>query len=443
MSTKSGNQKTVFPNRSSVLRALFVTPILLLALALSSCNDSYPNYNATVDKLLGQSNVELAHALSRPTIDYVNTVAFVNDTLLAVGGIDSVYFVDVRDPAMPAVISVFNIPDKTDNFSIPVMSMDGYVYATIGDWFTGTLFVIDIREPTSPLEANRIEHGVRGRGWVAEDGYLYIGSALGFGVQIWDASVPSDPSMLGVYYPAQARVGLDEIDSSYRLPPVLATPRQIAAEKALGDFSAYDDPAACDDWYNGDVKAVDFEDGLLYVAAGHAGCEEKGGVQNWSLIDEGGLWIVDVSNPAEPVPIGFLPMGDVSIYDVKVAGNYAYLAASVEGLKIVDVSDPVKPTLVGGHDTPVAANAVAVEDDVAYLMDWNTVQIFDVANPAKPVRIGMMAEDFYSLRDIAVRAGYIYLTGNNYGLPESSFYVLRLIDPQARPGELLWGASSD
>ena len=64
MITKSGSQKTVVPNRSSVLRPLFVTPILLLVLAFSGCNDSYPNYNATVDKLLGQSNVELVHALS-------------------------------------------------------------------------------------------------------------------------------------------------------------------------------------------------------------------------------------------------------------------------------------------------------------------------------------------------------------------------------------------
>lgn len=451
MLTQPANQKTVVPNRSGVLRALLGAPMLLLALALSGCTEPFPNYYRVVDRLYRQSNVELMHALPRPATDGPikygsDSVAFVNDTTLAVGATDSVYFVDVRDPATPTVISVFNFPDMADPRSSTVMPMDGYVYASARDRATKTrtLFVIDIREPTSPKEVHR--QGVRTGGWVAEDGYLYRVSILSFGVQIWDAwdaSRPSDLSMLGVYYPPQARLGLDQIDPIYRLPPVTVTPRQVAAERALGAFSANEDPAACDDWYRGRVGDVDVEDGLLYVGVGDAGCVDPQG--EWHLMDEGGLWIVDVGNPAEPIPLGFQPLGDLylSIDDITVVGNYAYLAVSVGGLQIVDVSDPTKPALVGGHATPYSTSAIAVEDDIAYVADFDSVQVFDVANPAKPVRIGMMTDDFYRLSDIAVRAGYIYLTGYNYRFLESSFYVLRLLDPQARPSELIWGASSD
>ena len=172
-----------------------------------------------------------------------------------------------------------------------------------------------------------------------------------------------------------------------------------------------------------------------------AGCVDEGRV--WRKMDDGGLWIVDVGNPEEPVPIGFLPMGKVTISDVTVDGHYVYLAMSAKSLKIVDVSDPARPVLVGGHATPGLSRAVTVEDGVAYVLDSDSVQVFNVANPAKPVRIGMMSGNFYLLGDIAVRANHVFLAGQNYDYWESKIFVLRLIDPQARPEELLWGASSD
>ena len=442
MSADSKNQVPVAPIRSGMPNALIVASILLLVLALSGCADGYPNYYIAVDKMLGQSNVELVLSLPIPTKFPASSVAVVSDTVLAVEAHDSVYFVDVHDQGEPDVIGVYNLPYRSQSWFVSIMSMDGYVYATGGDRLAKKLFVIDAREPTSPQEVNRVEHGVRGRGLAAEDGHLYFASALGLGVQIWNANEPSDPSMVSVYYPPQARVGLDRIDPSYRLPPVVATSRQVAAERALGAFSANGDAASCDDWYGGHVNGADVENGLLYLVVGHTSCQNKQEHKNRQMIDEGGLWIVDIAIPAEPVPIGFLPMGNAFFKDVTVDDGYAYVATVTEGLSIVDVSDPVEPVLVGGHDTPTDATSVAVEEKIAYVLDRNTVQIFDVADPTDPVRIGMMADGFYLLRNFAVRSKYIFLIGPNHELPGINFFVLRLIDPEARPEELLWGVSS-
>ncbi len=442
MSAKSGNQRTVAANRTGVLRAPLVMLILLLAAVLSGCTEGYPNYYITVDQMLGQSNVELVHALPKPTQNYASRVALVNDTALAVGTNKSVYFVDTRDPADPAVISVIEVPDSNDRFSIDLMAADGYIYATDGDRFDSSMFVIDIREPASPQLVNRIEEGVRGRGWVAEGGYLYIHSALLLGIQIWDATESSAPFVAGVYYPPQSRVDLESVHPSYNLPPVMVTARQVEAEKALGDFSANNDLPVCDDPYGGSVSGADVEDGLLYILVGNAFCIDQ--YRKRHIVDESGLWVVDVRNPAEPLPLGFLSMGDAFLEDITVAGDYAYLAALTDGLIIVDISDPTQPVLVGGHATPEGAYGVAVEEQIAYTMDRSNVQVFDVANPAKPVRIGMMAEGFHSLEDIVVHAGYIYVIGQNYATTSgSNLFVLRLIDPEARPEELLWGVSSD
>ncbi|NIV33635.1 MAG: hypothetical protein GWN58_30570, partial [Anaerolineae bacterium] len=45
---------------------------------------------------------------------------------------------------------------------------------------------------------------------------------------------------------------------------------------------------------------------------------------------------------------------------VAVAGEYAYLAEGMEGLRIIDISDPAAPTEAGYYETPGIAMGVAV-----------------------------------------------------------------------------------
>ena len=50
----------------------------------------------------------------------------------------------------------------------------------------------------------------------------------------------------------------------------------------------------------------------------------------------------------------------VSAYGVAVSGNYAYVADYGAGLRVVDVSNPANPVEVGYYDTPDCAIGVAV-----------------------------------------------------------------------------------
>src|ERR1035437_8707253 len=56
-------------------------------------------------------------------------------------------------------------------------------------------------------------------------------------------------------------------------------------------------------------------------------------------------------------------------YDVKVVGNRAYLALREGGLAVLDVSNPASPVRLGGYDTSGFANGVAVSGTVAYVTD--------------------------------------------------------------------------
>jgi hypothetical protein len=54
---------------------------------------------------------------------------------------------------------------------------------------------------------------------------------------------------------------------------------------------------------------------------------------------------------------------------VVVRDGHAYVAAGDGGLRVVDISDPTSPIEIGYYDTPGWAQEVALADDYIYLAD--------------------------------------------------------------------------
>ena len=108
--------------------------------------------------------------------------------------------------------------------------------------------------------------------------------------------------------------------------------------------------------------------------------------RNWSA----GMAVFDISEPAEPRQIGFMPVEGTGLHRIwYVGGRWAYASAMMEGfsdyiLVTIDMADPTKPAIVGRYWLPgmnLAAGEVAnwplptgryglhhavVQDDVAY-----------------------------------------------------------------------------
>ncbi len=71
---------------------------------------------------------------------------------------------------------------------------------------------------------------------------------------------------------------------------------------------------------------------------------------------------------------------------VKVAGNYAYVACRQGGLQVVDVSNPAQPVLVGSYDTSGYATTVDVSGTQCVVSSGSGgVYLFDIATPQTPV----------------------------------------------------------
>lgn len=146
----------------------------------------------------------------------------------------------------------------------------------------------------------------------------------------------------------------------------------------------------------------------------------------------GGLHIYDLSNPAVLQEVGYLhttPFG----WDVEASGGIAYVthSASVEwegGLWIVDVSDPTDPFELARIGTDYTVEAVAVAGDYIYTAYANTFRIIDIRDPANPVEVGTVGLGFSGVDKITLSGEFAYLV---IGLGDIvSIDISNPVDPQ-------------
>ena len=124
----------------------------------------------------------------------------------------------------------------------------------------------------------------------------------------------------------------------------------------------------------------------------------------------GGLRIVDVSDPASPRLRGSYAMEMAP--SVEVSNDHAYIAAG-EGLHVVDLSDLDHPTQVGY--LAGAATYVKIQGRYAYVstgVSWAGMylRIVDIADPAAPVQVGEIRVGTYRM---SVSGSRVYTLGLN------------------------------
>jgi hypothetical protein len=137
----------------------------------------------------------------------------------------------------------------------------------------------------------------------------------------------------------------------------------------------------------------------LFVSGNYAYITDKQGGDGTQ-----GLWIVDVSDKANPVLEGFA--ATTNPQSVEVSGNYAYVADEDGGLRVIDVSDKSNPFIVTTLFGTETVKDVSLYDTNAYVIadtGWGTtadgMHVIDISNPASPSTITTFDSpyDFYKL----------------------------------------------
>jgi hypothetical protein len=342
-----------------------------------------------------------------------------------------------------------------------------YAYVSTGDELT----VLDLQDPSNPRRVGRLllPHGV---GHIAAaDHCLYLAGRDG--LRIVDVADPARPVLVGDY----PEPYVDRVVVSGRYAYLSgASLRILDVTEPLSPVEAGRFGLSGPEGPTGSVAAV--AGGYAYTVYTRPRSEKS---------PAGGLRIVDVSNPAQPVEVGHLLL-EQPIIDLAVAGSHAYLLSGAHGypgsgwdwgrlrvvdlsdpqsprevalehaaewhgqrlaaagrylylvrpapdgqtaaLTVLDVADPGRPVAVAGHEglqPPITAAALAGER--LYLATGGGLAIVDVARPTAPVGLGMYRRETGLERPLA--ADGVALAGRYVGVAagESGLLVVDLADP--------------
>lgn len=148
------------------------------------------------------------------------------------------------------------------------------------------------------------------------------------------------------------------------------------------------------------------------------------------------LSIYSLDNPAAPQLLGELSLG-YFLSDLAISGQYAYVLKEEGGMRVVDISDPSNPAEVGYLDLGVDdASIIAVAGDFAYLGTWNgKVFMADISTPQSPVDLGSYDTPLVEISDIKIAGNRVYISDSDAGIRILRNTLLTGIEPPA-PGSL-------
>jgi hypothetical protein len=227
-------------------------------------------------------------------------------------------------------------------------------------------------------------------------------------------------------------LGLSVVSVADPAHPAVVGRCSTSAEGARG-VAASGDYAYVMDFSNALLRVVSVADPTQPVEVGR--CSTRGPAYSAAasgdyvyVPDTGGLSVFSVADPAHPVQVGNCGSGEWGAYQVKVAGDYAYVGAMYDGLRVVSVEDPTDPVEVAYM--PGYVRALAASDAYVYACFGSSFRVISVADPAHPTEVGRLDLMTSPKEDVTVTHGYAFVATWDWGLR-----VISVSDP-TRPVEV-------
>ena len=353
-----------------------------------------------------------------------------NDLCLAVANHGFV-ILDLADPVNPTIKASI-----TQFWSSGIITDDRFAYLV--DDIEGVR-IYDIYDPSNPQQVGLVPTSIGGFEFsveeiternitIAED-ILYIPDQS-YGLTIVDINDPSQPIRVGEY-----------------MTPV---PDMIMDIKVVGDyayavnrFSGFRvlNIANLDNieeiFFDDERKFLTLQIGLsIEVIGNHAYIADA----NYPLL------IHDISDPYQPKQVGGVDGGPAwdGAFDLAISGNFAYLSGQAgnhaiypgSGIWVIDISDPTNPIPINFLDLPNEKWSLSIHSTVLFALDgspdWQepepmSLRIIDISNPAQPALMnslpmpGLMP---LSPSGIQVSGDWLYL-----GLGMSGLKLFDIRDP--------------
>ena len=302
--------------------------------------------------------------------------------------------VDVSTPTVPQQIGSYLAPGEVDDVAIT----DGYAFSVADYYFPGAsgLWATNVANRSNPVGTGYYE--VFGSlSLVAARDYAYVlvsyyQSGAGYFnnyLHVVDIADPTQPTGVSIY-PLPKDEGAPGLAASdgyvyvaqterlvvvdVRNPTAPVTTDVITATNAIYDVAVSGAYAYVSD---GSLRVFNLFDPAHPVEIGSLPI--SGYVRTLALSGQyvyiaggTGLYVVDVSDPAHPFETGSTTIAGGFIYDIAVAGGFAFLAADDAGLRVIDASDPAHPFETAFYTPPQIVVGVYTTGGYVYAAGWRS-----------------------------------------------------------------------
>ena len=308
------------------------------------------------------------------TVLYTNTFlcGLAIDSFLVTGSYGSVEVYNITDPDNPVPIGSVEFGSGVNYYVLSITRDNSTVYVST---VNEGVFAIDISNIETPVLRDSLE-------WPYNTTY-----------ELWKTGL----AVIGSHLIASNTVGLSIIDRT-----------NIDSLWETKFFPT-----------GGVQTSIDVKDSLAFIGAGMAG-----------------MWILDISDPFNPIPVSNIFFPDGFTADILVSDTLVYLVNWVEsgyyydgrGLWIVDINDVGNPTIVSHHigitkhgTYVIHKNTIAKEGNLVFLIQTkaaasdSVLEIIDVSDPLNPTMLSSLILPYSPYR-MCVRDSIVYLGTTDGGL---------------------------
>jgi len=375
--------------------------------------------NSTTDQ--GGINVVDISVPSSPvlTMTYPGFQTFIagkGNSVASTGGPEGCLILDCTNPAQP--VEAFAWPLAGFTYQLTVNGNFGY---TGSNGFR----VFDLTDKTNPIQVgfNAIQGSLAA---IKDTVAVFIPKSMTSNnpVSIMDISDPATPLKIGQY-----------------MAPVMTYDLCLKGNYAFVgcwwdgirviDFSDPENPVLKSHvfgWHSGAVPGVDYcyvqtldiYGNYLYFADYQPFAEE----------DTKGLYVFDITDPENPQFISRYALLMSNAQEIRVLGQYVYVADGNGGIEVIDVSDPLLPHTSGYCSLPDGATGVDISWPFVFISDYilGGVEVVDVSNPELPFVTAFYKPSGCFAMGVTVNDNYAYAGDGVAGFQVYDFLTATGID---------------
>ncbi|HPG37826.1 MAG TPA: T9SS type A sorting domain-containing protein [bacterium] len=261
---------------------------------------------------------------------------------------------------------------------------------------SGAFLALDMQQPKAQISSSISTSGsIKG---IALSGDLAFLAEDNFGMRIINVADPAYPVQLGNYHPTTNGSVTDVLvhgnyaylyGGIYGLKIIdISNPESPMEAGSLPAANAYSTGKSC------------LHYPYFYCTEGNAGVK-----------------IVNVANPEAPEIISTINT-DGTAYDVDYKDNYLYVADGRYHLRVYDVQNPAAPVLMTSVELRnCTVERICIAGKWAFLCcSYNGVYIFDITDPANPVEAGHITFRDCEITDAFFHNGYLYFSDKYAGV---------------------------